>query len=52
MWVPYAHPLVVKPTYAGLQIVEADGVVCKAEPATELPLTQEYYVYWTEEEYK
>ncbi|KAK3168362.1 Urease [Lepraria neglecta] len=26
-------------------VVEADGVVCKAEPATELPLAQTYYVY-------
>ncbi|KAK4696381.1 urease, partial [Lecanoromycetidae sp. Uapishka_2] len=26
-------------------VVEADGVVCKAEPATELPLTQGYYVF-------
>ncbi|KAL2039198.1 hypothetical protein N7G274_007866 [Stereocaulon virgatum] len=26
-------------------VVEADGVVCRAEPATELPLTQTYYVY-------
>jgi urease len=26
-------------------IVEADGMVCKAEPATELPLTQAYFVY-------
>ena len=26
-------------------IVEADGMVCKAEPATKLPLTQQYYVY-------
>ncbi|KAF2758790.1 urease [Pseudovirgaria hyperparasitica] len=26
-------------------IVEADGVVCAAEPATELPLTQAYFVY-------
>lgn len=25
--------------------VEADGMVCKAEPATELPLTQAYFVY-------
>ncbi|KAK4188493.1 putative urease [Podospora australis] len=25
--------------------VEADGVVCVAEPSTELPLTQSYYVY-------
>ncbi|KAI9806492.1 MAG: Urease [Piccolia ochrophora] len=25
--------------------VEADGVVCKAEPATQLPLTQGYFVY-------
>ncbi|OCK82269.1 urease [Lepidopterella palustris CBS 459.81] len=25
--------------------VEANGVVCKAEPATELPLTQAYFVY-------
>jgi urease len=25
--------------------VEADGVVCAAEPATELPLTQSYFVY-------
>lgn len=25
--------------------VEADGVVCEAEPATELPLTQAFYVY-------
>ncbi|CAO1605634.1 Urease [Xanthoria calcicola] len=26
-------------------LVEADGVTCKAEPATELPLTQAYFVY-------
>lgn len=26
-------------------VVEADGVVCKADPATELPLAQTYYVY-------
>ncbi|KAI4216612.1 MAG: hypothetical protein LQ351_001101 [Letrouitia transgressa] len=26
-------------------VVKADGVVCKAEPATELPLTQAYYVF-------
>ncbi|KAF3063371.1 Urease [Trichoderma lentiforme] len=26
-------------------IVEADGQVCSAEPATKLPLTQAYYVY-------
>lgn len=25
--------------------VEADGVVCRAEPATWLPLTQQFYVY-------
>ena len=25
--------------------VEADGVLCTAEPATELPLTQTYFVY-------
>jgi len=25
--------------------VEADGVLCTAEPATELPLTQSYFVY-------
>ncbi|KAL8311269.1 hypothetical protein RB597_002057 [Gaeumannomyces tritici] len=25
--------------------VEADGVVCAAEPSTELPLTQQFYVY-------
>lgn len=25
--------------------VEADGKVCAAEPATELPLTQAFYVY-------
>jgi urease len=25
--------------------VEADGVHCTAEPATTLPLTQQYYVY-------
>jgi hypothetical protein len=28
-----------------LQTVEADGMVCEAEPSTELPLTQTYYVY-------
>ena len=28
-----------------LQLVEADGVVCKAEPAEILPLTQSYFVY-------
>ena len=27
------------------QVVEADGMVCKAEPAQNLPLTQAYYVY-------
>lgn len=27
------------------QTVEADGVKCEAEPATELPLTQAYFVY-------
>lgn len=26
-------------------VVEADGMVCKADPATELPLAQTYYVY-------
>lgn len=26
-------------------IVEADGVVCKAEPATTLPLSQSYFIY-------
>ncbi|KAH0542136.1 Urease [Glutinoglossum americanum] len=26
-------------------VVEADGMVCKAEPAITLPLTQEYFVY-------
>ncbi|MCJ1229810.1 Urease [Toensbergia leucococca] len=26
-------------------MVEADGMICKAEPATELPLTQQYYVF-------
>ncbi|KAL8819928.1 MAG: hypothetical protein Q9191_007624 [Dirinaria sp. TL-2023a] len=26
-------------------VVEADGMVCKAEPATRLPLTQAHYVY-------
>ncbi|KAL8783662.1 MAG: hypothetical protein Q9213_004456 [Squamulea squamosa] len=26
-------------------LVEADGVACRAEPATELPLTQSHYVY-------
>jgi urease len=25
--------------------VEADGAHCTAEPATELPLTQQFYVY-------
>ena len=25
--------------------VEADGMVCLAEPSTTLPLTQEFYVY-------
>jgi urease len=25
--------------------VHADGVLCQAEPATSLPLTQQYYVY-------
>jgi urease len=25
--------------------VEADGMVCEAEPASELPLAQTYYVY-------
>lgn len=25
--------------------VEADGQVCEAEPSTELPLTQAFYVY-------
>lgn len=25
--------------------VEADGIHCDAEPATELPLTQNYFVY-------
>ncbi len=25
--------------------VEADGMLCVAEPATELPLTQAYFVY-------
>jgi urease len=25
--------------------VEADGMLCTAEPATELPLTQAFYVY-------
>ena len=37
--------LVMKLAHAKLQLVEADGVVCKAEPATELPLTQAYYVF-------
>ena len=27
------------------QVVEADGKVCKAEPASQLPLAQAYYVY-------
>lgn len=27
------------------QIVEADGIVCTAEPAETLPLTQGYFVY-------
>ena len=27
------------------QTVEADGVLCEAEPAHELPLTQDYFVY-------
>ncbi|KAM0806337.1 urease [Usnea florida] len=26
-------------------VVEADGAICKADPATELPLAQAYYVY-------
>ncbi|KAI4166023.1 MAG: hypothetical protein LQ342_000454 [Letrouitia transgressa] len=26
-------------------VVKADGMVCKAEPATQLPLTQAYYVF-------
>lgn len=26
-------------------VVEADGVVCEAEPAERLPLTQQFYVY-------
>lgn len=26
-------------------VVEADGKVCAAEPADELPLTQAWYVY-------
>lgn len=37
--------LVMELAHAKLQLVEADGVVCKAEPATELPLTQAYYVF-------
>lgn len=28
-----------------VQVVEADGVVCTAEPSTTLPLTQTYFVY-------
>ena len=28
-----------------LQTVEADGKVCTAEPAVELPLSQAYFVY-------
>ncbi|KAL8923814.1 MAG: hypothetical protein Q9208_004375 [Pyrenodesmia sp. 3 TL-2023] len=28
-----------------MKLVEADGVACKAEPATQLPLTQQYYIY-------
>lgn len=27
------------------QTVEADGMLCEAEPASSLPLTQQYYVY-------
>ena len=27
------------------QVVDADGMVCRAEPATDLPLAQTYYVY-------
>ena len=40
------HVTFVAWVYAnGLQIVEADGKVCKAEPADKLPLTQGYYIY-------
>lgn len=28
-----------------VQTVEADGMVCEAEPASVLPLAQTYYVY-------
>lgn len=27
------------------QTVEANGMLCEAEPASELPLTQQYFVY-------
>lgn len=27
------------------QTVEADGMLCDAEPASELPLTQAYYIF-------
>lgn len=32
-------------TYVDNQTVHADGVICEAEPATSLPLTQQYFVY-------
>ena len=35
-----------------LQVVEADGMVCAAAPATELPLTQAYYVFWIVKSYR
>ena len=44
MWVLLPHS---DYTYADIfrQLVEADGIACQAEPATNLPLTQAYYVF-------
>ena len=47
----FAFSLSIRPAFFGLmtglgvQMVEADGKVCAAEPAAALPLSQQYFVY-------
>jgi urease len=38
-------PLVYRTNLYPQQTVEADGMLCDAEPASELPLTQAYYIF-------
>lgn len=38
-------PLVYRTNLYPQQTVEADDMLCDAEPASELPLTQAYYIF-------